>query len=93
MARSKPEKYYVQRLRVRVMSPPFDMMRYDRCVPRTEEDASKLYRITGVARCDTARATPEDHIIEFLRYTPIDGPPTVARWRSFACEILSWETT
>ncbi len=87
MARAKPTKTYRQRLEVRVMSVPFDMMRYDNCVPATEEESGKLERIAG----HDPTLKPEDRIVEFRRFALVDKEPTIDRWRSFGCEVVSWE--
>lgn len=83
--KAKPEKIFVQKLKVRVSVVPFDMMRYDCCVPATEPDAHKLERVAS------GSATAEDHVVDFVRYSRSGNPPTIARWKSFHCEVLEWE--
>ena len=87
MSKAKPIKAWEQRLKVRVsgFSGVLDMMRYDNCFPATEQDAHKLAWIAA------GTATGADHVVEFLRRALNDRGPTVDRWRSYACEVLSWE--
>lgn len=85
MAREKPTKVYRSLVVVKVGGVPFDMMRYDSCVPATESDSAKLAAfVVGSDR-------PEDKVITFRRFSLNPGGPTEARWRSFCCEVLSWE--
>lgn len=86
--KAKSTKVYVQRLKVHCLDVPYDMMRYDHCVPRTEQDAGKLERIGSRGEF---KSTPEDHVVEFQRYALTPNPPTIERWKSFCCEVLSWE--
>lgn len=84
--RAKASKIYVQRVVVQISSVPYDMMRYDNCVPATEQDAGKLERVAGGYSDD-----PADRVVEFRRFARTPGGPTADRWRSFNCEIVSWE--
>jgi len=86
MASQKTSKVYRSKLVVQLRSVPYDMMRYDNCVPDTEADAHKLERVAGIAN-----AKPEDHTVAFRRYAAAAGPPSVGRWLSFNCKVLMWE--
>jgi len=69
---------------------PIDMMRYDRCTPHTQEDASKVansfmnYKPTEERtihlHCymETAGKNPGDH-------------PTTRRWNSFGWKVINVE--
>lgn len=80
--KQKATKVYVSRVVVRCNRVPLDMMRYDRCVPATEEDAHKLERVEG---------TGEAVDVTFVRFAMNPGPPTEARWPGFGGKVLSWE--
>lgn len=84
--KQKSQRVYITKVVVRVSGQPIDMMRYDRCVPFTEEDSGKLYRVVT-----HNKPTAEDFRITFLRYSLNPGPPTIERWRSYNCEVISWE--
>lgn len=78
-------KVFKQRLTVEVQGMvPFDMMRYDNCVPDTEGDAHKLERIAN----DNASA--EDRVVNFRRYGATDNV-TTGRWASFQCKVVKVE--
>lgn len=80
----KATKTYRQIVTVHVSSVPLDMMRYDNCVPATEQEAGKLERIA--LQC----ATPEDHTVTFRRFSNTPEGPTAGRWASFNCRIVEW---
>lgn len=82
--RSRATKVYVQRLTVNVCLVPFDMMRYDNCVPATEIEAHKLERVAN------GTEVIGDRTVEFRRFSMNDAPPTVDRWKSFGCQVVSW---
>lgn len=85
----EPTEIYVTRITVKLRKwagVPFDMMRYDACVPDTEADAYKLGRIADSGDDES------DRTVTFRRYARNPGPPTEARWSGkFGCEIVSWE--
>ena len=78
------ETRYVSNLVVWVPSVEslLDMMRYDRCVPATEDESRKLWRILG------HNASEADHFVRLTRYAAADTPATAERWLSFNCELL-----
>lgn len=86
--RPKPIKVYEQLLKVRVsgIGGLFDMLRYDNCSPASQEDAAKLERL---AYRDISDA---DRVVEFRRFSRNGNGPTVERWKSFNCDVLSWES-
>ena len=59
---------------------PWDMLRYDRCVPYTGEDASKMDRISL-----------ETRTIRLQMYSVVPAGPTVDRWKSFGWTVVSSE--
>jgi hypothetical protein len=63
---------------------PFDMLRYDRCTPKTENDSAIIEHTTRPAR------KPDDRLPK--RITLV-GPkaPTDGRWASFGWEVESVE--
>ena len=61
---------------------PLDMMRYDRCFPASEADASKLQTILQ----QTPVAKPQPWAIRLSKTT--DAPWTAGRWESFGCTIM-----
>ncbi len=83
MKHFKKETRYVSILPVRAAAHGIiDMMRYDRCVPATEEDAYKINRIM------TDTAQPYDRIVTLIRYAANNLPATKARWESYGCQVL-----
>lgn len=62
-----------------------DMLRYDNCVPDTEEEAHKLARVIE----DSPREG--DRTITFRRFARTPGPPTIDRWPGFGGKVISWE--
>lgn len=83
MARHKAEKFYVFIIIARLRSVPFDMMRYDSCVPAAERDAAKLDRLARGSR------DPKDRVVEFRQFCRSTKGPSEDRWQSFGAEILS----
>lgn len=81
----KAQKIYLFRLTVRCSSVPYDMMRYDRCVPDSEEDAHKLERIAS------GNAVVGDRIVTFVQYCKTNMGPTLGRWPGFGGQVLSVE--
>jgi hypothetical protein len=55
---------------------PFDMLRYDRCWPRTESDSAKL-------EATTRRSISVPGVIKMRGLTD----PTVGRWESFGWKV------
>ncbi len=80
----RKETRYVSNLVVYVPSIEslIDMMRYDRCVPATEDESRKLWRIQG------GDASASDHYIRLTRYAAANTPATAQRWESFNCRLL-----
>jgi len=62
----------------------FDMMRYDRCCPLTEEDSRRLWEISRIG----GSASTEDRIIRFMRFAAARNGCCRERWRSFACTVI-----
>jgi hypothetical protein len=65
--KASSRKVYVSRVVVQCSSVPFDMMRYDNCVPDSEEDAHKLERIAHHS------ASREDRRVTFRRFAATPG--------------------
>lgn len=83
MKHYKKESRFVSILTVRACSHGLiDMMRYDRCVPATEEDAHKINRIMQDS------TTEDDRIVRLIRYSANDSKATVGRWESYGCMVL-----
>jgi hypothetical protein len=70
------------RARVSEIQGVLDMMRFDHCVPYDQESMRKLQRLA--AHTDS----PDDHVVEFLRFGFNENGPSFDRWASFSCEIL-----
>lgn len=90
MKHYKKEPRYVSILTVRISSASsvIDMLRYDRCCPLDEDEASKLVRLISDDQCGSSRATPADHVIRLMRFAKNVNPATTNRWRSFNCVVL-----
>lgn len=58
--------------------------RYDSCYPSSEVESHKIERLMG----RSVSAAPSDHIVILTRVARTDGPPTFARWQSFASKVL-----
>lgn len=60
---------------------PFDMLRYDRCWPKTEaNDSINLAHPMSYTRRTATRQ---------VTLVSINGLPTVARWESFGWKVVS----
>lgn len=57
---------------------PFDMLRYDHCVPATEQDADTMGRTSYDAQ----------RVVILKRYRGIPGYWTPARWKSFGWPLI-----
>lgn len=59
---------------------PVDMMRYDRCTPLTQEDASKM---------NPEHKQPDgNYSVTMIRFTETQADkPTAARWSSFGWQV------
>ena len=76
---------------------PIDMMRYDRCTPLTQEDASKTFQSHCLSLDDLNFKLPPTNTIRMIRFTEGNGKnysdnPTVDRWKSFGWQVsdISW---
>lgn len=80
------ENRYTSKLVVLVADPAalIEMMRYDSCFPSSEVEAHKIIRIINHSGAEDG----SDHVIELTRVALNDNPPTIARWKSFACYVL-----
>lgn len=58
---------------------PFDMLRYDSCVPATGEDAGKLHHYHDELRR-----------VRLLMHEVGRGGPTVGRWQSFGWKVVGY---
>jgi hypothetical protein len=77
----KPEKIFVTYLKVQGSGEfPIDMLRYDRCVPRTEVDSHFISKRTDPPR-----------IVCLIRYSVNVIGATKDRWKSFGWEVLAEE--
>jgi hypothetical protein len=86
--KAKTVKVYEQKVTVRIRSVPYDMLRYDNCCPASEEESVKLERVGSHG---LAATKPEEHVVVFRRFSRNGEGPTVGRWKSFGCDVLSWE--
>lgn len=87
MTKQPATKIYITRVKLRLNSGvPFDMVRYDRLVPETEVDARKLEALATYEG-----RTSADRDVVFRRYSLTPGEPTIARYRGFGAEVVSWE--
>lgn len=78
--------FQVVTLEVRVgASVPFDMLRYDRCTPLTEQDSNKMERLA--AADGSCWGGVDDRTIKVLRTSPNGGMPAVGRWASFGITV------
>ena len=56
---------------------PFDMLRYDRCWPESQDD------VTNLGLNEMVR------VVTLKRYSSVKGElPTIARWQSFRWEVM-----
>lgn len=80
----KKEARYISRVIAHVPGADalVEMMRYDRCVPESEEESHKVIRMMN------GSATADDHVVSLIRYAPSDVGPSEGRWRSFGCTVL-----
>lgn len=80
----RKESRYVSMVTAHVSSVQgvLDNMRYDRCVPLTEDDSRKLMRMHN------GTADPIDHLVRFMRFAATDAPVTERRWASFGATVL-----
>lgn len=62
----------------------FEMMRYDRCFPATEDESRKMMKLLPLA----GDKQPSDHYIRLIRVAMNANPPTDRRWESFNCRVL-----
>lgn len=71
---------------------PYDMLRYDRCTPATERDASKMERLARAANGTLGRGVlgDDDHTVKVLRFSPNGGAPAIGRWASFGIEVTDF---
>lgn len=81
MKHFKKETRYLSVLTVKINQNVLDMMRYDRCVPYSEEDAHKIMRV------DAGVGGSIDQLVRFLRLSanPDHASP---RWASYGCTVL-----
>lgn len=89
MKKNRRETRYTSVLIVHVPSVEslIDMMRYDRCVPATEDESRKLWRMLG------GETKPSDHLVKFHRFAAANTPATAERWKSFECAVLDERST
>jgi hypothetical protein len=80
----RAEKIYVTRVIARIGVIPYDMMRYESCVPASDDDVHKLERLASLT------SSADDHLLTFVRFSRNPGPPTVERWRSFGSDVKAW---
>lgn len=82
----KRETRYVSKLVVHVADAAalVEMMRYDSCFPSSEAEAHRVIRLIGHAES----LQGDDHIVRLTRVALNDNPPTMERWKSFACHVL-----
>ena len=65
---------------------PVDMLRYDRCYPRTEEDAGRLEELTSeMLRAERGRHSYEI-VVEAVSESRV-APWTPRRWASFGWSL------
>lgn len=84
MGRPKKESRYVSLVAVAINGPGvIDMLRYDTCVPATEEDAHKIARVVAY------EGEPGDRLVVLRRFAANADGPTEGRWRSFGCRVLA----
>lgn len=77
---------YVHNFNVKGMgSFPIDMLRYDSCYPRTEEDSGKIHGTLGCGRADKEEITISHY------GSKKEWMPTHGRWKSFMWEVVSTE--
>lgn len=89
--RAKMIKVTLRKLVVYCQRVPYDMMRYDNCVPATEQDSHKL---DALADTHWAQRAHEDLYITFKMFDIPGNGPNTGRWESHACkvkEILPWD--
>ena len=88
---AKKEPLYISILTVRMPTRgrggrvPFDMLRYDNCVPSSEGDSAKL------ARLSNGTASEEDRTVHLRRFSlnPHTAHHVRKRWESFGCTVIS----
>ncbi len=86
--RTKGRTYYTQEVTVEGTGAfPFDMLRYDSCVPRYE---SEIHLLTMTVRDEEYTKLRQIHLQRFAS-SPTVGP-TQARWTSFLWKVVRWET-
>lgn len=71
-----PTPVFIQRFSVEGAGQfPFDMLRYDECVPETEHDSYALLQ------------DDERRAVRLVRYGRTERGPTVGRWESFLWRV------
>lgn len=87
--RTKPEKLYVTYLTVSGHGDfPIDMLRYDRCVPRTQIDVENIQRRTVML---DGKRVDEPRLVNLVRYCVSDTPAEAGRWQSFGWKVVREE--
>ena len=77
--RPTTQKMYVQKVVVRGTGRfPYDMLRYDGCVPWSEKDSYAINDDEGA---------PSLRTVELRRFCPNDSSPTIGRWESFGWKV------
>lgn len=75
---SRKANFVITTLKVRGSGEfPFDMLRYDQCVPKTEEDSYLL-----------GSSHPEMRTVTLRRFCPNGRAATAARWNSFGWAVV-----
>lgn len=64
---------------------PFDMLRYDGCYPRSQEDVARLHAHTA-----NGIITPRDVTLESISVRK-DFAPCAKRWESFGWKVVQHE--
>lgn len=78
----KVSKLYLFRLTVEGHgSFPIDMLRYDRCIPFTGEDANKIQDLPSLNK----------RTVQLQMYCPLKEGATKDRWASFGWKVISQE--
>lgn len=84
----KASKVYVFRVTVEGRGTfPIDMLRYDRCVPRTGDD------VHAIVMASIAERPLETRKVSLQMYSTSKEGPTKDRWKSFGWEVIAIEET
>jgi len=86
-SKSRRETRYVSVVTMHVPSAAalVDMMRYDCCYPRSEDESRKIWALIAAP---INKTKPSDHVVRLVRAAREPLVATALRWASFGCKVL-----